>query len=328
MNKEIFMIILKTIILIVLLTLFFYILNASKANKNIKRINRFSLTSLNNEDPTFFDKLEAFFQKLIMKISTKLSKINIFQRYAKHYEKYDNNGYKYIILKFFLALIFILLNFLCISIYNFKQNVISYLISFMVGFELLDLVLKLKYYKKEKKAKQDLIEAIIIMNNALKSHLSINQAINIVINELNDPIKEEFKKISIDLSYGISIDEAFKRFYERTNIEEIKYIVVALKVMDPAKKNYIKIIDLIEKKFLYQKKIKNLSYCKTISSVLIFRISLLIPFLIPTIILIINKKYFQLLYTTYIGIIILIIIILLYILYIFLIRKILRENEL
>ena len=87
----------------------------------------------------------------------------------------------------------------------------------------------------------DLLQAIIIMNNAFKSGRSISQAIELVTKELKGPIAEEFKKMSLELSFGLSIDVVFKRFGERVKIDEINYLTSSLSILNKTGGNIIKV---------------------------------------------------------------------------------------
>ena len=78
--------------------------------------------------------------------------------------------------------------------------------------------------RRKKKIQDDLLKAVVIMNNSFKSGRNIMQAINTVEEELDGPIADEFKKISLDISYGLSIDTVFNRFYNRVGLEDAKYI--------------------------------------------------------------------------------------------------------
>ena len=50
------------------------------------------------------------------------------------------------------------------------------------------------------KMENDLLQAIIIMNNAFKSGYSIMQAIYLVYTEMEGPISIEFKKMYMDIT--------------------------------------------------------------------------------------------------------------------------------
>lgn len=74
---------------------------------------------------------------------------------------------------------------------------------------MIDIYFKFYDYVKKKQIEQDLLNAIIIMNNAFRSGRSTMQAIEIVSKELKGPIAQEFKKMHLEISYGLSLDVVF-----------------------------------------------------------------------------------------------------------------------
>ena len=174
----------------------------------------------------------------------------------------------------------------------------------------------------EKDMENDLLKAIIIMNNAFKSGRSIMQAIELVGNELNTPIGKEFKKMFIDLTYGLELETVFDRFYKRVNVEEIKYMTSTLVIINKTGGNIVKIFSSIEQEFYERRRLKQELESQTSLSKLIFIILIIMPIVVFLSIFILNKDYFNIFLTNNIGKILLLIILSLYLLYIIIIRKI------
>ena len=89
-----------------------------------------------------------------------------------------------------------------------------------------------KYKIHRSRVENDLLQAIIIMNNAFKSGRSITQAIELVTKELEGPIAEEFKKMHLEISFGLEIDVVFKRLSERIELEEVSYLTASLAILN------------------------------------------------------------------------------------------------
>ena len=83
------------------------------------------------------------------------------------------------------------------------------------------------------------------------------QAIETVKNELEGPIALEFQKISLDISYGLSLDTVFNRFYNRVQVEDAKYIASSLTLLNKTGGNIVKVFSMIEKSFFDKKKLGN-----------------------------------------------------------------------
>ena len=201
------------------------------------------------------------------------------------------------------------------------------ILSFIIGFFIIDLFVLYEYGKRRKQIKEDLLKSITIMNNSFKSGMSIMQAIEIVKNELDGAIGDEFKKIYLDLSYGLTIEIVFNRFYERVKLEDVKFITTSLTLLNKTGGNIVKVFKSIEKEFFDKKKLDDELKTVTASSIFVYRFLLVIPFIICILIFILNPSYFNPLFKTHLGMLITTLIILLYVMYVLIIKKIMKVND-
>ena len=321
-------VILPVIISVVLLIIIIVLIKINHSVILEKRINEFSYQSLEERNTSLFDRIHEFSWRFINKVSNILSKSSLLIKWSKHYDKYigyDETPYKksidFISIKLLTG---ILLSFLYIilSISEYTRiNYIYILLFFILGFMAIDIILKIRNVGNKDKLSNELINAVMTMNNAFKSGRNITQAIDIVGNELSGVIASEFKKISLDISLGLSLEVAFTRFYERTKLSDAMYIATSLAVLSKTGGNITKIFSSIESSFLAHKKMKNELDAATSASKLVFRILVLLPFILILTIFILNPAYFEPLYTNTLGIMILLIIILLFSLYIFIVKR-------
>lgn len=296
-----------------------------------KRFSPFSLQSTTNYEISLFDQLEDFIWKQIHKLSKTLRHSHVLQNYAEKYERFitfeekeSKESIDYISLKFFLGFVFILLNSIAFLLKHIAFNPITCLIAFFLGFFLPDVFLNLKFKKKRDQVEEDLLKAIIIMNNSFKSGRSIMQAIDTVKQELNGPIADEFKKIYLDITYGLSLEVVFNRFYERVKLEDAKYITSSLTLLNKTGGNIVRVFESIEKSIFNKKKLQNELKSLTAASVFVFRVLVCLPFFFTLVIFLLNPTYFVPLYTTALGITLLFVIISLFVLYVLTIKKVLK----
>ena len=262
-----------------------------------------------------------------------LEKDEILEKYSKRYEKHisyedlkTTTPMEFISKKFVFAFVAVIL-YLLTKMFQYKPvGIFGIIFSFLIGFFIIDLFIQITYHKKRKQIEEDLLKAIIIMNNSFQSGRSMVQSIEIVKDELTGPISDEFKKIYLDISYGLSLEVVFDRFYERVKIEDVKYITSSLTLLNKTGGNIVKVFETIEKEFFNKKKLHNELKTMTASSIFVFRVLLVMPIILYLVIIILNKDYFSPLYNSTIGILILSLIILLYFFYVLLIRKVLKVN--
>ena len=150
------------------------------------------------------------------------------------------------------------------------------------------------------------------------------QAIEIVAKELKGPIKQEFKKMHLEISYGLSLDVVFDRFSKRVASEEVNYITSSLSILNKTGGNIIKVFSSIEKMLFNKRKLKQEMKSLTSSSSMISKILLFMPFVFVLFITLLQPDYFAALINTTIGNIILCLIILIYVIYAYVVNRIMK----
>ena len=215
-----------------------------------------------------------------------------------------------------------LLSFLVTTLRFQTLNIYEIVLILIVGYYALDIVYLYQYHRYNKKIENDLLQAIIVMNNAFKSGRSITQAVELVGNELTGAISDEFKKIYQELSLGLDVEVAFKRFADRLNIEEATYLTSSLSVLNKTGGNIIEVFNSIEKTLFNRKKLKIELHELTGSSRLIMWVLMVVPITFVIVISLINPEYFKPLIENPLGFAIIGCIIGLYAIYIVIVRKI------
>lgn len=332
MDKMIFDVVtIQIIVGIILGIILILIIRQFQAIQLEKKFEVFSLVSNNSNEKSVFDSLMILSWKVIYRVSSLLKRSVVISNFAKRYERHitveqrdTKSGVDYISVKLLIGLSLLILN-LITALFNFHvAGFVGCIFSFFIGFYLPDLFLYFEFKKKRKRIEDDLLKAIIIMNNSFKSGRNIMQAIVTVKNELDGPIADEFQKIYLDITYGLSLDVVFNRFYERVKLEDAKYIASSLTLLNKTGGNIVRVFATIEKSVFDKKKLRNELNSLTSASIFVFRILVILPFVFVGIIYILNPTYFSPLFTTGIGLFFLILILLLFSIYVIVINKVLK----
>ena len=318
------------IILFIALIITFNIISIIITNRKEKRISDFSLSKKDFDNTTLLEKINHVFWNIIHHISNVLTKNNYFIKKATFYEKYifiKEEKYKspidYIAVKMITFIFFVLLYVLFVFIELIPFNVFTILLALIIAILLPDFIWKLSYIKKCQKISQKLYESIIIINDNLPK-TNIYNAINKVIDLMDENIADEYQRILTDLSYNITLYQAFKRFYERTKIPEIKIIYHLLNVeSDELELTF----NRIRKEFEYiDKQNNNKNNTNNIVSVLKI-IYMIIPILLVVIISFVSPMYFKEILKSYLGIVLLQIIFTVYIFEVLAINVIMEDKK-
>ena len=229
--------------------------------------------------------------------------------------------------KFLIAIFFIIVVILY-DVFRFQDVLfIQIIIAFLFGFYTLDLLMISTNKILEKKKHNDLLRAITIMNNSFKSGHSIMQSIKLVSDELDSELGLEFKKMYVDLTYGLSLDATFKRFESRVEMDEVKYITTSLKILNETGGDIVKVFESVEKTFFNNKKLDDELNNLTAASKMLYSVLLCIPVLFVLVIYFLDNTYFMPLFSNVVGYIVVIISIMLYITYIIVVKKVMKVGD-
>ncbi len=317
------------VILIGLICLF--ILARFQRNASLeKKIVKYTVEPIYDKNPSISDRVSAYFYKCISQINITVKKSAFLEKYSKKFEKYlplyskFTSGIDFVSTKILVAFgLVVTCLFANVIQYRFI-NVYELFLPFIFGFFIPDLIYLLKYKIYRSQIENDLLQAIIIMNNAFKSGRSITQAIELVTKELEGPIGLEFKKMHMEISFGLTVEEVFERFSKRIELEEVTYLTASLSILNKTGGNIIKVFSSIERTLFNKKKLKIELQSLTGSSKMLIYLLFAVPFLFIVFISVVSPGYFVPLYTTSLGFILIAIMLVIYLVYIWVVQKIMK----
>ena len=323
--------IIQTIIMIILVFIMFYLVIYNKSLKIERRIAKYSIETNKDDSASLFDKIYNKYFSAVSRLSKILKKSDVFSRYSKKYNKYityendkDTIAMDFISQKVLISIFFILVITFARIVEGKLPSLIDITVSFLLGFFSVDIYFKVYDIIRRKKVEQDLLNAIIIMNNAFRSGMSMMQAIKTVSEELTGPIAQEFKKMYLEINYGLSLDVVFERFSKRVESKEVSYITSSLSILNKTGGNIINVFASIEKMLFSKRKLEQEMKSLTSSANMVSKILLIMPVVFVTLITLLNPSYFMPLINTAIGNLLLVIILLIYVLYALIVNRIMK----
>ncbi|MBF0122646.1 MAG: type II secretion system F family protein [Candidatus Omnitrophica bacterium] len=82
--------------------------------------------------------------------------------------------------------------------------------------------------KRQKQFGNQLIDALLIMSSSFRGGLSLIQALEAIVDEMPNPIKNEFSIVLGENKIGMNIDEAFNRLLKRMPSMALQQVVSAI----------------------------------------------------------------------------------------------------
>ena len=327
MNKEVLIVTVQVLLVLAFCVIITFFVRLNNAFKLEKRVAKYSVRrSKNTEGLALVDRIWNRYIKFVKKQRKKIRKI--FPTLTKIYDKYSvGSEYRaedYITHKLVIGILFVILTIAAMAIQGKMVTTLQIVFSLIIGFYLLDIYLIIANKINKKKIENDMLRAIIIMNNAFKSGKSTIQAVEIASKKLPKPIGYEFQKIYEEMKYGLSVDTVFDRFSKRVNIEEAEYLSSSLIILNRTGGNIVAVFDSIEKTLFDKKKLKEELKNSTTVSKLVTRILLVVPIFFVLIIYLLNPDYFSPFFASPLGYFLLFVILVMFIIYAYLLDKIVR----
>ncbi|HPE15241.1 MAG TPA: type II secretion system F family protein [Bacilli bacterium] len=327
-------VILQYILMASLVAMVIWLLFLNRSTKKEKRLSKFTIDPVTEKPKSFFDKVEDIYSNLIGNLSKKLLKIKIFDKYSEKYEVFVDKSVRikeksmdYISNKIVIAVIAVIVTILSDVLRSESITFLQLITSLLIGFFIPDVFLYFRNKRRKKQIEEDLLKAVTIMGNALKSGRSTMQVIELVSNELSGPIATEFKKMYIDLTYGLELEVVFDRFAKRVPTDDVKYMTSSLIILNKTGGNIVEVFSSIERSFFDRKKLRQELKSITALSELVFKLLVVIPFIIFIVIFIMNPLYFSSLVTTKIGMLVLFAIVAIYVIYILVAKKVMKMED-
>jgi tight adherence protein B len=101
-----------------------------------------------------------------------------------------------------------------------------------------------------------LVDALLLMANALKAGLSLQQGLELVVREMKPPISDEFGRVVKEIHLGRLTDEALKRLAERVPLEDVQLAVDSILTLRETGGNLSETFQVIAHTIVERKKVQ------------------------------------------------------------------------
>jgi len=101
------------------------------------------------------------------------------------------------------------------------------------------------YRRRVKEFTLQMIDGLSLMSNGMKSGLSVVQSMGLVVQELPDPIRQEFNLVLSENKLGVSIEEAFNNLAKRIQSDDVEMFVTSVNILKETGGNLAETFDTI-----------------------------------------------------------------------------------
>lgn len=167
--------------------------------------------------------------------------------------------------------------------------------AFLSGAFLPNSFLKFRKKRRLKKFEKQLPEALGLMARSLKAGHSFPSSMQLVADEMPNPIGLEFFKTFKEFNYGLDMNTALMNLYTRNELQDLKFFITAIVIQRETGGNLVEILEKIAS--LIRERFKLVNHIKAMTAEGRFSglILTLLPPIVVLILYFINKDYVMLL---------------------------------
>lgn len=192
---------------------------------------------------------------------------------------------EYVMMRFFFAVVF---GAICYVQFN---NLFFLIAGLVVGYFLPKIWLNRKKKKRIEKFNAGLADMITTIIGSLKSGYSFSQAMKIVAEESESPIKDEIQTLLNELNYGITMEEALNNLKRRMPSMELELMIHATLIQRQIGGNLSNILEVIVDTIRQREKLQRHVRTLTAQGRLSGKIIAALPVLMALLMYMLNKQY-------------------------------------
>ncbi|MCB0271826.1 MAG: type II secretion system F family protein [Bdellovibrionales bacterium] len=184
------------------------------------------------------------------------------------------------------------------------QGLVQYLFTFgfaFVGFHLLKIYLNFRWEKRLQKFDEQLVDALTLLSNSLKSGLNLSQGIQVLITEMHEPISQEFGTVMSQEKLGRTLDEAFETMMERIPSEDLAIAINSILILRETGGDLSETFQTISETIRQRRKIEGKIKSMTAQGKTQGAILMLLPFALIVAMYYLNPTYIMPLIKTELG---------------------------
>jgi len=103
---------------------------------------------------------------------------------------------------------------------------------------------------------EQLVDTLLLMSNALKAGLSLQQALELVVKEMKPPISAEFARVTNEIHLGRFLDDALRRLAERVPLEDVRLATDSILILRETGGDLSETFDVIATTIVERKKVQ------------------------------------------------------------------------
>jgi tight adherence protein B len=177
----------------------------------------------------------------------------------------------------------------------------------IIGWTIPKYLVEYLYVKRCARFVDQMVDGLTIMANGVRSGLTAPQSMERVVENMSNPISQEFKYVLSQMRLGLSFEEALNGLATRIPNPDVQMFVLAINILKETGGNlaetFSTIVETIRDRQKVEKKIEALTAQGVMQGIIISSV----PFILLIVYLVIDPNFIKPLFTTTVGVICLVI---------------------
>ncbi len=176
----------------------------------------------------------------------------------------------------------------------------------IAGFQLVPIIYKSLYEKKCNQFTDQMVDALTIMANGIKSGSNPQQSMQRVVEIMANPIKAEFAQVIAQTQFGDSFEDALTDLGERIPRPDVQMFVTAINILKETGGNMAETFSTIVSTIRERQKLEKKISAMTAQGVMQGIIVTSIPFILGAVFFAVDPAYMKPMFTTTLGLVLLV----------------------
>ncbi len=127
----------------------------------------------------------------------------------------------------------------------------------VIGWKIPKPIVNSMYNKRVTKFVMQMVDALSLMSNGMKSGLSVVQSLGLVTQEMPNPIQQEFTLVLSENRVGVSLEDAFLNLSKRIKSDDVEMFVTSINILKETGGNLAETFDTIVSTIRERIKVEN-----------------------------------------------------------------------
>jgi len=177
----------------------------------------------------------------------------------------------------------------------------------IAGFQLVPIVYKTLYERRCTQFTDQMVDALTIMANGIKSGSNPQQSMGRVVEIMPNPVKAEFAQVMTQVQFGQSFEEALNDLGERIPRPDVQMFVTAINILKETGGNLAETFQTIVSTIRERQKLEKKISAMTAQGIMQGIIVSCIPFILGGVFFAVDPSYMKPMFNTTLGVILLVV---------------------